>query len=139
MAGFSTAMKAAFPDLRLYAVEPEGYDDTARSLQLGTRVANTATPASICDAIMTPEPGELTFPVNRHTLAGGLAVSDAEVRKAMADAFAELKIVVEPGGCVALAAVLSGRVPVAGMTVVVVASGGNVDPALFAEVLAQAA
>ncbi|MDF1735619.1 MAG: threonine/serine dehydratase [Minwuia sp.] len=139
MAGFSTAMKAAFPDLRLYAVEPEGYDDTARSLQLGTRVANSATPASICDAIMTPEPGELTFPVNRHTLAGGLAVSDAEVRKAMADAFAELKIVVEPGGCVALAAVLSGRVPVAGMTVVVVASGGNVDPALFAEVLAQAA
>lgn len=138
MAGFSTAMKAAFPDLQLFAVEPEGYDDTARSLLSGTRVANTATPASICDAIMTPEPGELTFPVNRQTLAGGLTVSDGEVRKAMADAFAELKIVIEPGGCVALAAVLSGRLPVAGRTVVVVASGGNVDPALFADILAQA-
>jgi len=138
MAGFSTAMKAAFPDLRLFAVEPEGYDDTARSLQSGTRVANTATPASICDAIMTPEPGELTFPVNQRTLAGGLTVSDGEVRKAMADAFAELKIVIEPGGCVALAAVLAGKLPVAGRTVVVVASGGNVDPALFADILAQA-
>lgn len=138
MAGFSTAMKAAFPDLQLFAVEPDGYDDMARSLQSGTRVANMATPASICDAIMTPEPGELTFPVNRRTLTGGLTVSDGEVRKAMADAFAELKIVIEPGGCVALAAVLSGRLPVAGRTVVVVASGGNVDPALFADILAQA-
>lgn len=138
MAGFSTAMKTAFPDLQLFAVEPDGYDDTARSLQSGTRVANTATPASICDAIMTPEPGELTFPVNQRTLAGALSVSDAEVRKAMADAFAELKIVIEPGGCVALAAVLSGRLPVAGRTVVVVASGGNVDPSLFADILAQA-
>ena len=138
MAGFSTAMKATFPDLELYAVEPDGYDDTARSLQSGTRVANTATPVSICDAIMTPEPGELTFPVNKQTLAGGLTVSDREVRKAMADAFAELKIVVEPGGCVALAAVMSGRLPVAGRTVVVVASGGNVDPALFADILAPA-
>lgn len=138
MAGFSTAMKAAFPDLQLFAVEPDGYDDMARSLQSGTRVANMATPASICDAIMTPEPGELTFPVNRRTLTGGLTVSDGEVRKAMADAFAELKIVIEPGGSVALAAVLSGRLPVAGRTVVVVASGGNVDPALFADILAQA-
>lgn len=138
MAGFSTAMKSAFPDLQLFAVEPDGYDDMARSLQSGTRVANMATPASICDAIMTPEPGELTFPVNRRTLTGGLTVSDGEVRKAMADAFAELKIVIEPGGCVALAAVLSGRLPVAGRTVVVVASGGNVDPALFADILAQA-
>ncbi|GJL89312.1 MAG: serine/threonine dehydratase [Minwuia thermotolerans] len=138
MAGFSTAMKAAFPDLQLFAVEPDGYDDMARSLHTGTRVANVATPASICDAIMTPEPGELTFPVNRRTLTGGLTVSDGEVRKAMADAFAELKIVIEPGGCVALAAVLSGRLPVAGRTVVVVASGGNVDPALFADILAQA-
>ncbi len=138
MAGFSTAMKAAFPDLQLFAVEPDGYDDMARSLQSGTRVANMATPASICDAIMTPEPGELTFPVNRRTLTGGLTVSDGEVRKAMADAFAELKIVIEPGGCVALAAVLSGRLPVAGRTVIVVASGGNVDPALFADILAQA-
>ncbi len=138
MAGFSTAMKATFPDLQLFAVEPDGYDDMARSLHTGTRVANMATPASICDAIMTPEPGELTFPVNRRTLTGGLTVSDGEVRKAMADAFAELKIVIEPGGCVALAAVLSGRLPVAGRTVVVVASGGNVDPALFADILAQA-
>lgn len=138
MAGFSTAMKTAFPDLQLFAVEPDGYDDTARSLQSGTRVANTATPASICDAIMTPEPGELTFPVNQRILTGALSVSDGEVRKAMADAFAELKVVIEPGGCVALAAVLSGRLPVAGRTVVVVASGGNVDPALFADILAQA-
>jgi threonine dehydratase len=139
MAGFSTAMKDAWPDLQLYAVEPEGYDDTARSLRAGTPVANTETPASICDAILTPAPGELTFPVNRRTLSGAVAVSDAEVRTAMAVAFEELKIVIEPGGCVALAATLAGRLPVAGKTVVAVASGGNVDPALFADILAQAA
>ncbi|MDF1719671.1 MAG: threonine/serine dehydratase [Minwuia sp.] len=135
MAGFSTAMKASFPALQVMSAEPEGYDDTARSLATGVRQANAGTPPSICDAIMTPVPGVLTFRVNRRTLSGGVAVSDDEARQAMATAFEELKLVIEPGGAVALAAVLSGRVDVQGKTVVVVASGGNVDAAIFADAL----
>ncbi len=136
MAGFSTAMKATFPAVQVMSAEPEGYDDTARSLAAGRRLSNTGTPPSICDAIMTPSPGELTFAGNRKTLSGGVVVSDAEARQAMATAFEELKLVIEPGGAVALAAVLSGHVDVAGRTVVVVASGGNVDAAVFADALA---
>lgn len=136
MAGFSTAMKASFPDMRVMSAEPEGYDDTARSLAAGSRQSNVGTPPSICDAIMTPSPGMLTFDVNRRTLSGGVAVTDDEARHAMATAFEELKLVIEPGGAVALAAVLSGRVDVQGKTIVVVASGGNVDAAVFAGALA---
>lgn len=136
MAGFSTAMQASFPNLRVMSAEPEGYDDTARSLAAGVRQSNVGTPPSICDAIMTPAPGVLTFAVNRRTLSGGVVVSDDDARQAMATAFEELKLVIEPGGAVALAAVLSGRVDVRGRTVVVVASGGNVDAAIFADALA---
>ncbi len=136
MAGFSTAMKHAYPGISVMAAEPEGYDDTIRSLASGERLSITGTPVTICDAIQTPAPGELSFPVNARTLSGGVAVSDDDVRNAMATAFEELKLVIEPGGAVALAAVLSGHVDVAGKTVVVVASGGNVDAAVFADALA---
>ena len=135
IAGCSIALAAAFPDAAIFAVEPEGFDDTVRSLSAGERLANAAGAKSFCDALLAPMPGELTFALNRRHLAGGLAVSDGEVARAMAASFNHLKVVVEPGGAVALAAVLSGRFDARGRTVLVVLSGGNVDPRLFAEVL----
>lgn len=135
IAGCSIALAAAFPEAAIYAVEPQGFDDTARSLTAGERVANAPGGQSFCDALLAPMPGELTFALHRRYLAGGLAVSDAEVGRAMAAAFSHLKVVVEPGGAVGLAAVLSGRFDARGRTVLVVLSGGNVDAGLFAEVL----
>ena len=139
MSGLATAVGHLLPGARLWSAEPAGFDDTARSLAAGERVANEGGRTTLCDALMTPTPGELTFPVNRALLAGGLAVTDGEVMDAMAYAFAVLKLVVEPGGAVALAAVLSGKLPAAGRTVAVVLSGGNVAPDTFATALAASA
>ncbi len=138
VAGTATAVRGRMPGVAVYAVEPEGFDDTARSLAAGRRLANQGPGQSTCDALLAPMPGELTFAINRELLAGGLAVSDADVERAMATAFHHFKLVVEPGGAVALAAVLAGKVPVAGRAIVVVASGGNVDPGYFAAVLGRA-
>ena len=132
IAGCALALTGVFPGIAIYAVEPDGLDDTRRSLAAGERVANAPGATSICDALLLPTPGELTFEVNRRLLAGGLTVSDDEVRRAIAFAFRHLKLVVEPGGAVALAAVLAGKLALDGRTAVVVLSGGNVDPALFA-------
>jgi threonine dehydratase len=132
IAGCALALKAAFRDIQLYAVEPDGLDDTRRSLEAGERVANAPGATSICDALLLPTPGELTFAINRELLAGGLTVSDDEVLSAIAFAFRHLKLVLEPGGAAALAAVLSRKVALEGRTVAIVLSGGNVDPALFA-------
>ena len=115
---------------------PPEFDDTARSLAAGKRVANAPGKRSFCDALLAPSPGELTFEINSRLLAGGLAVSDEEVATAMRLAFRHLRIVVEPGGAVALAAALAGRLPTRGRTIGVVVSGGNVDAELFAQVLA---
>ena len=132
IAGCALALTSAFPGITIYAVEPDGLDDTRRSLAAGERVANAPGATSICDALLLPTPGELTFAVNRRLLAGGLTVSDDEVRRAIAFAFRYLKLVVEPGGAVALAAVLAGKLALEGRTAALVLSGGNVDPALFA-------
>lgn len=139
IAGVSTALADAFPEIAIYSAEPEGYDDLARSLAAGRRVRVAPDHVSICDAILTPEPGEITFAINSEMLAGGVAVSDEETLGAMLAAFVELKIVAEPGGVVALAAVLAGRLDVRGRTVLVVVSGGNVDPAMFRRALDLAA
>jgi len=133
--GIGTAMRSAWPDLEVWVVEPEGFDDVGRSLRAGERVGNVPGPVSICDALMAPMPGEVTFPVHRRVLSGGVSVSDDEVRAAMRVVFADLKLVVEPGGCVGLAALLSGRVALEGRTAVVMLSGGNVEAGLFAGVL----
>jgi threonine dehydratase len=138
VAGTSTAIRARLPGAEVYAVEPAGFDDTARSLAAGRRLANSGAAKSICDALLAPMPGELTFAINRELLAGGLVVTDAEAERAMATAFHYFKLVVEPGGAVALAAALAGKLPVSGRAIVVVASGGNVDPAHFASVLGRA-
>ena len=136
IAGVSTALRAARPGLEIFAVEPEGFDDTARSLAAGERLANDPKARSFCDALLAPTPGEFTFSINRKTLAGGFAVTEAEVAEAMRVAFRDYKLVAEPGGAVALAAALAGKVGLAGRTVAAVVSGGNVDPALMATVLA---
>ncbi len=138
VAGIATAVSAAAPAAKIYSVEPEQFDDTARSLAAGTRQSNAPGAKTICDAIVTPTPGEMTFAINRRLLAGGLSASDAEVKRAIVYASRQLKLVVEPGGAVALAAVLAGKLDIAGKTVVVVLSGGNIDTALLSEILAAA-
>ena len=130
-AGSALALEGISPATEIYAVEPEGWDDTARSLRDGSRVVNPPGGSTLCDALLAAMPGEMTFAVNQPRLKGGLVVSDAEVLAAMAFAFRHLKLVVEPGGAVALAALLSCRLPVAGRVVGVMLSGGNVDPAMF--------
>jgi threonine dehydratase len=136
MSGLATAVNHLSPSTRLYAVEPENFDDTRRSLEKGERVANAPCPMSICDAIVTPMPGQLTFPINQARLAGGLAVSDREAAEAVAYAARVLKVTAEPGGAVALAAALSGKLDLKGKTVGVVLSGGNIDPSFHAAILA---
>jgi threonine dehydratase len=119
----------------IWGVEPEGADDTRRSLAAGERVGNAPGGSQLCDALLSPSPGELTFSINRGRLAGVAVVSDAEVLAAMAFAFRHLKLVVEPGGAVALAAALSGKLDLRGRTAGVVLSGGNVDPAVFSRAI----
>lgn len=131
VAGCALGLVAGGSKAAVFSVEPEGFDDTARSLASGQRERNAPEARSICDALMAPTPGELTWTLNRRLLAGGLAVSEAEVVRAMVFAWRELKLVVEPGGAVALAALLAGRVP-RGRCVAIVLSGGNADPAAFA-------
>jgi threonine dehydratase len=135
IAGTSTAVKALSPGTEVWGVEPAGFDETRRSLESGRRETIDADARSICDALLTPIPGELTFPINQANLSGIVAVTDAEVAEAMRYAFSVLKLVVEPGGCVALAAALAGKIAVAEQTCAIVLSGGNVDPDLFARVL----
>jgi threonine dehydratase len=138
VAGCATALCARRADAQVYAVEPATFDDTTRSLAAGKRLANRVGAASICDALLAPEPGELTFPINERLLAGGLAVSDQMVLDAMAFAWRELKLVVEPGGAVALAALLNGLVSAKGKLIAVVLSGGNVDRPVFVRALSAA-
>jgi threonine dehydratase len=134
--GCALAMEAEAPGAEVWAVEPEGWDDTRRSLEAGARVANDGAGSGLCDALLTKQPGVLTFAINRPRLAGGLVVTEAEIFRAMRFAFEHLKLVAEPGGAVALAAVLAGKVDAGGRVVGVVISGGNVDPATFARALA---
>jgi threonine dehydratase len=137
IAGCATALTALVPGVTIYAVEPAEFDDTARSLAAHRRLSNPPGRTTICDALMGPTPGELTFAVNDHLLAGGLAVTDREVQAAMAYAFRVLKLVVEPGGAVALAAILSRKIDLNGRTTAIVCSGGNVDPATFRDAITQ--
>jgi threonine dehydratase len=138
IAGIATAIKATAPDIDIYAVEPAGFDDTARSLVTGKRETIAPDATSICDALLSPGPGELTFPINKLLLSGGLVVTDDQVRAAMRFAFAKMKLVIEPGGAAALAALLAGITPPArNRDSVVVVSGANVDPQLYAEILSE--
>ncbi|MBV8684009.1 MAG: threonine/serine dehydratase [Caulobacteraceae bacterium] len=137
MSGVCLAIKAHAPWAQIWAVEPEGFDDTRRSLEAGKRVGAPPAQRSLCDALESPMPGELTFPILKSCLSGAETVDDAEVAQAMRFAFQELKLVVEPGGSVALAALLSGKIrPDPGQATVIILSGGNVDPTLYGRILA---
>lgn len=136
-AGSAIALTSRFPEVAVHTVEPATFDDTARSIESGQRESVLKGATSICDALLAHEPGRLTFPINLELTGPGLSVTDDEVRDAMRFAFQQLKMVVEPGGAVALAAVLSGKVQTQDRTTVVVISGGNVDAELFSEVQAE--
>jgi threonine dehydratase len=135
-AGVALAVKARAPQARLYTAEPEGFDDHARSFRSGRREVNAALTGTICDALMASTPGELTFAVNRALGVEGVTASEEDVAEAVRFAFRELKLVVEPGGAVALAALMAGKIDVRGKVAVAVLSGGNVDPELFHRLVA---
>lgn len=139
ISGTSIAIKQTNAEASIYAAEPAGFDDTMRSLQSGERETVSEDARSLCDALLSPRPGEITFSINRENLAGGVVVTDAQALQAMAFAYRHLKLVVEPGGAVALAAVLNDLVDCRGKTVVIVCSGGNVDPEIFQRALETAA
>ena len=134
-AGIATAIKWKFPKASVYSVEPSGFDSTARSLESGKAEGNAADARSICDALQSPYPGDMTLGINKELLAGGLSVTDDEVRAAVRFAFERLKLVAEPGGAAALAAALHGKAPANGGALALVISGANVDPGLYCEIL----
>lgn len=133
--GVALALTSRFPGVKVYGVEPEGHDDLVRSLASGKREVNAPGARSFCDALMSDRPGVLPFAIAQERLAGAIALPDAAVEEAMWVAFREFKLVLEPGGAIALAAALSGKVDVKGARIGVIASGGNVDPELFARVI----
>ncbi len=135
-AGVALGVTAKVPAAELYIVEPDGFDDTLRSFASGRRETNARMSGTICDALMSATPGELTFPITRELIGKGFTVSDDEVARAVRYAFEELKLVVEPGGAVGLAALLAGKLDVTGKVVATVLSGGNVDAELFARLIA---
>ena len=133
--GIALALEAEAPQMRVRPCEPEGFDDTARSLASGRIERNARLAGSICDAIITPSPGEITFPIMQRLCGPGLVVTESEVLRAMALAFLRLKIVLEPGGAVSLAAALFHGDALEGDAAIVVATGGNVDPDIFQRAL----
>ncbi|MEH7827470.1 threonine ammonia-lyase [Gemmobacter denitrificans] len=136
-AGVALALESRAPGLRVRPVEPEGFDDTARSLAAGEVRRNARLSGSVCDAIVTPVPGAITFPINRRLCGPGLVVTDDQALMAVALAFKRLKIVLEPGGAVALAAALFHPGQIAGEDVIAIATGGNIDAALFQTALSR--
>jgi threonine dehydratase len=135
-AGIALAVRARVPTAAIYTAEPQGFDDHARSFRSGHREQNAALTGTICDALMARMPGKLTFAINRLLVGAGVVANDDEVAAAVAFAFAELKLVVEPGGAVALAALMTGKLDVRNKIAVAVLSGGNVDPELFFRLVA---
>ncbi|MGI9203647.1 MAG: threonine ammonia-lyase [Woeseiaceae bacterium] len=133
-AGCAIALCDAYPDIEIFAVEPAAFDDTARSLESGQRESIDVSAKSICDALQVATPGQITFDINKRLLAGATAVTDDEVRETIRFAFRHLKLVVEPGGAAALAAVLSGKVETRDKVTVAVVSGGNIDAKMFASI-----
>ena len=137
--GSAIALKARLPHVAVYTVEPEHYDDTLQSLQSGKRVSVPTSTRSICDALLTDSPGKLTFDIMQRLVSDGLVVTEEEVKVAMRFAFQQLKLVVEPGGAAALAAILAGKIDTAGKTTAAVLSGGNVDYELYAAIQGELA
>jgi threonine dehydratase len=135
-AGIALAVKARTPAADIYTAEPAGFDDHLRSFESGHRERNERISGSICDALMAQSPGRITFEINRNLIGHGVSATDEEAGRAVAFAFRELKLVVEPGGAVALAALIAGKIDVRGKIAVAILSGGNVDPELFSRLVA---
>lgn len=133
--GIALALAEHAPDMQVRPVEPAGFDDAARSLAAGRIVANAHKTGSICDAILTPAPGDITFPIMARLCGPGIAITDDDALHAMALAFVRLKLVAEPGGAAALAAALFHGTALTEDTVIVTISGGNVDPQMFTQAL----
>jgi threonine dehydratase len=129
--GLASGVALALPKTRVFAIEPEGHDDITRSLQSGKRERNAPGIRSICDGLLTEEMGDITYELARTRFAGAVSIPDIEVQRAMAFAFRHLKLVLEPSGAIGLAAALTGAVDIKGKSVVIVASGGNVDAETF--------
>ena len=136
IAGNALALKARVPGISIWSAEPAGFDDTLRSFKSGKREKNPKMSGTICDALMTETPGVITWEINRKLVGQGVSATDEEVGRAVAFAFRELKLVVEPGGAIGLAALLAGKVDMKGKVVVAVLSGGNVDAELFNRLIA---
>lgn len=137
--GIALALEADAPGMTVRPVEPAGFDDVARSLSSGRVVQNDRASGSICDAVLTPAPGMLTFPIMQHLCGPGLSVTDAEARRAVAAAARHLNLVVEPGGAIALAAALFHGDEIVGDHVIVTASGGNIDMEMLIDILREEA
>ena len=135
IAGIGIAMRHHFPAIELWAAEPDGFDDHARSLAAGERMNNVRLGGSAQDALLTPSPGKLTFPINQRNLTGAVQTTDAEAYDAMAFAWAHLKLVAEPGGATALGALLAGKIDLKDRTTICVVTGGNVDPDIYRSAL----
>ncbi len=133
----STAIKEKFQNAKIYSVEPENFDDTKKSLKENSIIPNSMKHNSICDALLADKPGKITFEINKLNLTSGLSVSDKEALVAMKTAFKYLKIVLEPGGAVALAAAIFKKIDIRNKNVLVIASGGNVDKDIFENCLNQ--
>ena len=131
IAGTSTYLKHIYPNIKSYSVEPDEFDDTKRSLEAGKILENKKNAKSFCDALLAPQPGNITFQINSNNLEGGLSVSDKEVTKTIILLAEHLKIVVEPGGAVAAAAVLNNKIDIKNKKIIVMISGGNIDLSLF--------
>jgi threonine dehydratase len=137
ISGTALAFSREFPLVEIYSAEPEGFDDTLRSLAAGERLPIVGNPSTFCDSLMLPIPGEITFPINMELLKGGFAIKDIDTARAMAMAFQFLKIVLEPGGAIALAAVINGSFDCKNKTVCVICSGGNVDSHVFKKAISK--
>ena len=137
IAGISTAIKEKFENTKIYSVEPENFDDTKKSLKKNSIISNSMKHKSICDALLAEKPGKITFEINRLNLTSGISVTDKETLSAMKTAFDHLKIVLEPGGAVALAAAIFRKLDITNKNVLVIASGGNVDKDIFEKCLSQ--
>ena len=137
LAGVSTAARALLPETAIYGVEPENFDDHARSWKSGVRESVPGTHSTLCDSLMTPIPGALTWSINRTTVSNFLVVTEDEVRHAVSFAFRYMKLVVEPGGAVALAALLSKKLNLEGQELALILSGGNIDPLVLDNCLSE--
>jgi len=135
IAGTSTYLKYQFPNIDCYAVEPEEFNDTQISLEKKIITPVITGSQSICDALLAPQPGDLTFSINKEILKGGLSVSDNEVKNTIIQLAENLKIVVEPGGAVAASALLNNKLEIKNKTVIVMVSGGNIDNELFSQIV----